>query len=70
VRTNGIKVHDDALIKAMLRRMAMNFHGVAESIAASDAEIDYDNEHRRAEHEHGSQSDETPEPWDATERWW
>ena len=70
MRTNGIKAHDDALIKTMLRRMAMNFRGVAESIAASDTEIDYDNEHRCAEHEHGSQSDGTLEPWDATDRWW
>jgi hypothetical protein len=68
--TLGIKVQDDALIKAMLRRIAMKFDGVAESIAAYDAEIDYDNEHRCAEHEHGAQTDGTPEPWDATERRW
>jgi hypothetical protein len=35
-----------------------------------DAAIDYDNEHRCAEHEHESQTEETPEPWDATERRW
>jgi len=33
-------------IVAMLTRMAMKFDGVAESVAAYDAEIDYDNEHR------------------------
>jgi hypothetical protein len=42
----------------------------SEPIAASDAGIDYDNEHRCAEHEHGAQTDGTPEPWDATERRW
>jgi hypothetical protein len=35
-------------ILAMLTRMAMKFDGVAESVAAYDAEIDYDKEHRRA----------------------
>jgi hypothetical protein len=47
--------------------MAMQFDGVAEQCAAYDAEIDYDNEHRCAEHEHEheSQAAETPEPWDA-----
>jgi hypothetical protein len=54
----------------MLIRMAMRFDGVAEQCAAYDAEIDYDNEHRCAEHEHESQAAETPEPWDATERRW
>ncbi len=77
MRTNGIKVQDDAAMKAMLyrivamlTRMAMKFDGVAELVAAYDAEIDYDNEHRCAEHEHGAQTDEAPEPWDATERRW
>jgi four helix bundle protein len=77
VRTKGIKVQDDAEIKvmlhrivAMLTRMAMRFDGVAERCAAYDSEIDYDNEHRCAEHEHESQAEETPEPWDATERRW
>jgi four helix bundle protein len=77
VTTKGIKVQDDSAVKAMLHRivamltgMAMEFGGVADSIAASDAGIDYDNEHRCAEHEHGAQTDGTPEPWDATERRW
>ena len=77
VRTKGIKVQDDAEMKvmlhrivAMLTRMAMRFDDVAEQCAAYDAEIDYDNEHRCAEHEHESQAAETPEPWDATARWW
>jgi four helix bundle protein len=77
VRTKGIKLQDDAEIKvmlhrivAMLTRMAMRFDGVAEQCAAYDAEIDYDYEHRCAEHEHESQAEETPEPWDATERRW
>jgi hypothetical protein len=48
----------------------MRFDGVAEQCAAYDAEIDYDNEHRCAEHAHESQAEETPEPWDATERRW
>ena len=39
-------------IVAMLTRMAMKFDGVAEPVAAFDADIDYDNEHRCAEHEH------------------
>ncbi|MBL8812645.1 MAG: four helix bundle protein [Planctomycetaceae bacterium] len=57
--TKGIKVQDDASMKAMLHRivamltrMAMKVDGVAESVAAYDADIDYDNEHRCAEHEH------------------
>ena len=73
VRTKGIKVQDDAAIKAMLHRivamltrMAMKFDGVAEY----NAEIDYDYEHRCAEHESESQTEETPEPWDTTERRW
>jgi four helix bundle protein len=77
VRTKGIKVQDDAEMKvmlhrnvAMLTRMVMRFDGVAAQCAAYDAEIDYDNEHRCAEHEHESQAEETPEPWDATERRW
>ena len=77
VTTKGIKVQDDDSMKAMLHRivamltrMAMKFEGVAEPGAAYDAEIDYDNEHRCAEHEHESQTEETPEPWDATERRW
>ena len=59
VTTKGIKVQDDASMKAMLHRivamltrMAMKFGGGAEPGAAYDAEIDYDNEHRCAEHEH------------------
>ena len=40
-------------IVVMLTRMAMQFDGVAEQCSAYDAEIDYDNEHRCAEHEHG-----------------
>ena len=50
-------------IVAMLTRMAMEFDGVAESIAVYAAEIDYDNEHE-------SRTEETPEPWEATERRW
>ena len=57
-------------ILAMLTRMAMKFDGVAEPDAAYAAEIDYDNEHHCAEHEHESQTEEAPEPWDATERRW
>ncbi len=77
MRTKGIKVQDDAAMKAllhrivaMLTRMAMQFDGGAESVAAYDAVIDYDNEHRYAELEHESQTEETTESWDATERRW
>jgi hypothetical protein len=42
--------------------MAMKFAGDAEPVAACDAEIDYDNEHRYAEHEHEAQTEVTPEP--------
>ena len=77
MRTKGIKLQDDTAMEAMLHRivamlirMAMRFDGVAKQCAAYDAEIDYDNKHRCAEHEHESQAEETPEPWDATERWW
>jgi len=51
-------------IVAMLTRMAMKFDGVAESSAAYDAVIDYDYEHRFAEHEHDTQDT----PTIATER--
>jgi four helix bundle protein len=71
VTTKGIKVQDDAAMKAMLHRivamltrMAMKFDGVAESSAAYDAVIDYDYEHRFAEHEHDTQDT----PTIATER--
>jgi hypothetical protein len=77
VRTKRIKLQDDTAIEAMLHRivamltrMAMRFDGVAEQCAAYDAGIDYDYEHRCAEYEHESQAEETPEPWDATERRW
>jgi hypothetical protein len=43
--------------------MAMKFDGVAESSAEYDADIEYDYEHRCAEHEHDSRTDDTPEPW-------
>ena len=73
MRTNGIKARDDAAMKAMLHRieamltrMAMKFDGVADPVAAYDAEIDHDNEHRYSEHEHESQTEETPEQWDTT----
>lgn len=53
--TKGIKVQDDAAMKAMLHRivamltrMAIKFDGVAESKVEYDAEIDYDYEHRYA----------------------
>jgi hypothetical protein len=75
--TKGIKVQDDTAMKAMLHRivemltrMAMKFDGVAEPDAEYVAEIDCDNEHRCAEHEHEAQTEELPEPWDATERRW
>jgi len=77
VTTKGIKIQDDASMKAMLQRivamltrMALKFDGVAEPGVAYDPEIDYDHEHRCAEHEHESQTEERPEPWDATERRW
>jgi hypothetical protein len=61
VTTNGIRVQDDATMKAMLHRivamltrMAMKFEGVAESSTEYEAEIDYDYEHRFAEHEHAN----------------
>ena len=52
-------------MKAMLTRMATIFAGVAESSTEDEAEIDYDDEHRYAEHE--SQNEETPKPWDERE---
>jgi four helix bundle protein len=70
VRTKGIKVQDDAAMKAMLTRMAMKFDGDAEPCAAYDSDIDSDNEHRYAEPEHESQAEETLEPWDAMQRRW
>jgi hypothetical protein len=36
----------------------MKFDGVAEPVAAYDADIDYQNEHRCAEHEHEVQAEE------------
>jgi four helix bundle protein len=59
VTTKGINAQNDAAMKAMLHRivamltrMAMKFDGVGEACTEYDAEIDYDNEHRFAEHEH------------------
>ena len=49
-------------IAAILTRMAMKFDGVADPRATYDAEIDYDNEHRCAEHEHESQTEECGSP--------
>ncbi|MBL8812568.1 MAG: hypothetical protein JNM43_20560 [Planctomycetaceae bacterium] len=46
----------------MLTRMAMKFDGIAELVAAFDADIDYDNEHRCAEHEHEVKAEALPEP--------
>ena len=74
--TNGIKVQDDAAMKAMLHRivamltrMAMKFDGIAESSAEYDAGVDYEHEHehRFAEHEHGARAEQTPEPCRAPE---
>jgi hypothetical protein len=70
VTTKGINVQEDASMKAMLTRMAMKFDGVSAPNAAYDAEIDYDPEHRCAEHEYESQTKEAPEPRCATERRW
>lgn len=39
----------------------MKFGRVAESSIEYNAEIDYEHEHRYAEHEHGSQTEETGE---------
>jgi hypothetical protein len=68
VRAKGVEALDNAAMKTMLHRivamftrMEMKFAGVAESGAAYDAEIDYDYEHRLAEYEHDSQTEETPE---------
>ena len=44
-------------IVAMLTKMAMKFDGVSESLTVYTARIDYEHEHRDAEHEH----DEMPE---------
>ena len=49
-------------IVAMLTRMAMRFDGVAESSTKYHADIDYECEHRFAEHEHDTKTEETPEP--------
>ncbi len=57
-------------IMAMPHRMALIFDGVAKPGATTDAEIDYDNEHRCAEHEHEAQTAETLEPWNAMQRRW
>ncbi len=67
VTTKGIKVQDDAAMKAMLHRivamltrMAMKFDGVAEPSAGYHAGVDYEHEHRCAEHEHDWHAE--PEP--------
>jgi four helix bundle protein len=51
-------------IVSMLTRMAMKFDGVAEPECEYTSGVDYENEHRDAEHEH----DETPEQSDALDR--
>ena len=67
VTTKSIKVQDDTTMKvilqrivAMLTRMAMEFDGLVESGEEYNPEIDYDYEHRCAEHEHDSQPRECP----------
>jgi hypothetical protein len=74
VTTEGIQVQDDASMKAMLHRivatltrMAMKCDGVAGPCAAYNAAIDCDNELRCAEHEHESQTVETPEQRNSAE---
>jgi len=54
----------------MLTRMAMKFGADGESRAGYDADVDFDDEHCCAEHEHDSQTDKTPESSDATEPRW
>jgi hypothetical protein len=49
----------------MLTQMARKYDGVAKPGAAYDTEINYDNEHRNAEHNRESQTEETPASWDA-----
>ena len=68
VTTKGLMVQDDVAMKAMLHRivamltrMAVKFDGVAECSSEYNAGIDYDYEHRFAEHEHEPQTEETPE---------
>jgi len=70
VTSKGTQVQDDASMKAMLHRMAMKSDDVAEPSATNDAEIEYDNEHHCAAHEHEPPAVETSAPWDATERRW
>lgn len=71
VVTKGIKVQDDAALKAllhrivaMLTRMALKFDGVAESTAVYHADVDYDYEDRFAEHEHEHDSRQS-DAWNA-----
>ena len=73
--TKGITLPDDAAMKAMLHRivamltrMAMKFDGVAEPNAAYDAAIDYDNEHRGAEHENEKKHEQSMGPKSSIER--
>jgi hypothetical protein len=75
VTTKDINVRSDTPMKARLHRvvamliwMVMKLDAVAESSAGYDAEIEYDNEHRCAELEHESQTEETQEPSNAPKR--
>jgi len=64
VTTKGSSNHDESAmkvlqhrsIKLLTRMAAMKFDGVGESGVEHAAEIDYDNEHRVAEHEHETQN--------------
>jgi four helix bundle protein len=53
-------------IVSMLTCMVMKSDGVAESPVGYGADIDYEHEHRCAEHEHDWNAE--PEPWVPTER--
>ncbi len=80
VATKRIRGQDDAEVKArlhrivaMLTRIAMNFDCVAEPGTGYHAAVDFDYEHRFAEHEHEHEhehdietdikTDDMPEPW-------
>jgi four helix bundle protein len=71
VASGGIDVSSSGELKlkrivSMLTRMVMKTDGVSEPPTGYDADIDYEHEHRCAEHEHDWHAE--PEPWVPTER--
>ena len=71
----GINASDNAAMKAMpqlvggiLSPVSMKFDGVTECGTGYNTDVDYDDEHHFAEHEHVTETADLPGPGAATNR--